>query len=429
MEKVSPLLESLFAIAKESQRDPLQEEAWNRFLAQGLPTKEETFRYVSFHEFLQMPFSKSRVFLETSKESPAPIPKRETPCFTFVNGRLDLSLSHVEEIPKGIVFCTLKEAMRLYSSLLKGRFAKFMQEQRHAFSFLNYALFEEGFFLYIPPKMKLSTPIEIRELYSGSQPEMYFPKMSIYIGKEAQVKFKHSVSSGESPHFINGFREFHLEQGASCKVEQSVMEATPCFYFDQTAAYLKRDAHFSYIGGDRGGKVLRQEFNIDLLEDNAEAYLKGLSLVYKKDESHHQVLIRHLAPNCRSHQHFKALIVDKAKGSFEGKIFVDQVAQHTEAYQLSNYLLLGERATGYSKPNLEIFADEVKASHGATIAQLKEEELFYLRARGVSRAHAKQLLIKGFCQELIQEMDVSTQEAMSAVLEEILQHYEGILGS
>jgi Fe-S cluster assembly protein SufD len=123
------------------------------------------------------------------------------------------------------------------------------------------------------------------------------------------------------------------------------------------------------------------------------------------------------------------LIVDKAKGSFEGKIFVDQVAQHTEAYQLSNYLLLGERATGYSKPNLEIFADEVKASHGATIAQLKEEELFYLRARGVSRAHAKQLLIKGFCQELIQEMDVSTQEAMSAVLEEILQHYEGILGS
>ena len=161
-----------------------------------------------------------------------------------------------------------------------------------------------------------------------------------------------------------------------------------------------------FRSGDGGSDLLRQEFTVDLLEPYATSFLKGLSILEKKKQSHHYVTMRHKAPNCESYQHFKGVLFDQAKLSFEGKIWVDQLAQKTQAYQRSNHLLLGKKAAAYSKPNLEIFADDVKASHGATIAQLQEEELFYLKARGLDLVTAKKLLLKGFAKELLYQLSL-----------------------
>ena len=407
MQESSLLLESLLNIAEHHVKDPLKGEAWKQFLSKGLPVKEqEAFRYVLFNEFHQKSFSS----LEKSSLSDIEPRGEDVYRFVFIDGSFVKSLSTVEELPSEVVYCSIQEALQSYSSLLKGRFSKFLKEENSSLSVLNYALFEEGFFLYIPPKILLEKKIEILELYSRESAEMHFPKFSIYVGKQAKITLKTKINV-EQEHFIDRYMEVHLDAGASCKIENDALNIGPSWYFDHIAAYLKRDAHFSYVSGDRGGRLLRQESKVYLLEENAEVFLKGLSIL-QKDQSHHHVQVKHLAPGCRSHQHFKGLMFDFSRLSFEGKIWVDKIAQQTQAYQLSNNLLLGERACVYTKPNLEIFADDVKASHGATIAQLSEEEIFYLQTRGLTPAFAKTLLVKGFCKELIEEMNCSLKQDM-----------------
>lgn len=422
IEKSNQLLENLLEISQRHTKDPLKEEAWKRFIASGLPIKEdEAFRYVTFNELHQKSFYKNS--LEESFFNNFQEIKEESYRFVFLNGVFVSSLSTLDGLPSEIVFCTIKEALQSYSSLLKGRFSKFLKEENSALSFLNYALFEEGFFLYIPPKVMLKKKIEILELYSSNEAQIYFPKFSIYVGKHVKATFKTKVNviDKELSHFIDRYVEFHLDENASCSIENDALNIGSCWYFDHVSAYLKRDSHFSYVSGDRGGKLLRQEFKVHLLEENAEAFLKGLSILQHKDQSHHHVNMKHLAPGCRSHQHFKGLMFDQSKVSFEGKIWVDKIAQQTQAYQLCNHLLLGERASAYSKPNLEIFADDVKASHGATIAQLSKEEIFYLQARGLTPAFAKKLLVKGFCKELMNEMQSSLKEEMLLCLGKALE--------
>lgn len=416
MKGSSLLLESLLNVAEQRIKDPLKKEAWDRFISSGLPAKdEEPFRYVLFNELHQRNFDS----LDTTYLPILETPKEDIYRFVCVDGCFVSALSTIEDLPSDVVFCTIREAMQSYSSLLKGRFLKFLKEDNSALSFLNYALFQEGFFLYIPPKAVFKKKIEILEIYSSEKAQMYFPKMAFYIGKGANVTLGVKVQV-EQEHFIDRHMEVHLEAGSSCAIEQDALDIGSSWYFDHIAAYLKRDARFSYVSGDRGSKVLRQEYKVYLLEDNAEAFLKGLSILQGKDQSHHHVQVNHLAPSCRSHQHFKGVMFDQSRLSFEGKIWVDKVAQQTQAYQLSNNLLLGERACVYSKPNLEIFADDVKASHGATIAQLSKEEIFYLQTRGLTPAFAKKLLVKGFCKELSQEMSVSLNETMLTHLQRAL---------
>ena len=144
----------------------------------------------------------------------------------------------------------------------------------------------------------------------------------------------------------------------------------------------------------------RSSLRIELLEENSEALLQGLWRLKEKKECHTHTLVQHLAPHTRSRQHYKGVLQEEAKSSFTGKIYVHPEAQKTEAYQLNNNLLLSPQSKAYSKPNLEIFADDVKASHGATIAQLNAEDLFYLQSRGLTKKEAQEFLIEGFCKEL-----------------------------
>ncbi len=152
-----------------------------------------------------------------------------------------------------------------------------------------------------------------------------------------------------------------------------------------------------------GSISLKQDFYVSLSGENAQCELKGINVLSKNLQSHVNVHMEHSAPHCLSNQLFKNVVSDAGKTSFEGKIFVHSKAQKTCAYQLNNNLLIGKKALSYSKPNLEIFADDVKASHGATVAQLDSEHLYYLRSRGLTLPRARQLLIKGFISEIIDE--------------------------
>ena len=168
--------------------------------------------------------------------------------------------------------------------------------------------------------------------------------------------------------------------------------------FQAIRATLKRDSKSKAV---LLGKRLRTSIHVELVEENSEAELYGLAQLEGDGEAHIHARIEHMAPHTRSRQHFKSVVKDESRYSFEGKIYVHSEAQKTEAYQLNNNLILTDGASANAKPNLEIFADDVKASHGSTTGQLSKEALFYLRSRGLSVEEAQRWLIGGFCKEIL----------------------------
>jgi Fe-S cluster assembly protein SufD len=169
---------------------------------------------------------------------------------------------------------------------------------------------------------------------------------------------------------------------------------------------LKKESKLHSYFATFGSPGFRRDYSVALLGERSEAHLKGLTALGGKAESHIHVHMDHIAPLCQSRQFFKNVLIEKGRSSFTGKIYVRRPAQKTEAYQLNKNLLLSDLATANTKPNLEIFADDVKASHGATVAQLDEDQLFYLRTRGIPCSEAKGLLTMGFCQEILEDIPV-----------------------
>jgi len=402
------LLEQLCKIASARVLDSLQQKAWQLFVEKGFPAKtEEAFQYLGFRQLHEQRFSQESV---AGKE--VSLSATQQYRFVFIDGKFSLSKSSLQHLPEGVVFMPLQEAMHTYGPLLKARAAKVFEEKTtSSLLVLNYALSQEGFFLYIPPNISLDKEVEIVEMYTSTEPTMYFPRVSIYLGKNSRASFRMQTKAFSS-HLINRSLEISLDKGSFCVVEDPLLDIEDVFYFNQVHIDLKAGAVGKYLSCDTGSKLCRQDFTVQLLEEGSAITIQGLSIVQDSAQSHHHVRVHHLAPRCVSSQHFKGVLLDRSTLSFEGKIKVASVAQQTEAYQLCNHLLMNPSARAYSKPNLEIFADDVKASHGATVVQLRPEEMFYLQARGLDVVQAKRLLVKGFCRELLCKMDPKVQEQM-----------------
>lgn len=224
----------------------------------------------------------------------------------------------------------------------------------------------EGSFVYLP---------------SGSENSIEISGLTqVYVGKNAQVTIKATDDC---------YLDIALE--ANARVTTIFHGST-----DTLRASLKESAHFEGLFLDPKQEKVERDLKVVLRGENGEAELKGIWSLDGKQTISTNVLMEHVAPHCRSLQHFKGVLDDASTSYFEGKIYVHPEAQKTDAFQRNNNLLLSDRANAYAKPNLEIFADDVKASHGATIGQFDEDELFYLRTRGLSEKVAKKLLVKAF---------------------------------
>jgi Fe-S cluster assembly protein SufD len=195
--------------------------------------------------------------------------------------------------------------------------------------------------------------------------------------------------------------DLFLDQRARCSLVSHLSPLASHWCFDGIRAYLKADASFNMVSVLGGSKTTRHHARVQCAGENSEADLKGLWMLRGAEQAHVHATVDHSAPHTRSMQLFKGVLSDAAQSSFEGKIIVQQPAQKTQAYQLNKHLLLGKAALAQSKPNLEIHADDVKASHGSTIAKPDARELFYLQSRGITEEKAQQLLVEGFCREIL----------------------------
>ncbi len=302
--------------------------------------------------------------------------------------------------PSALICLELDQALKSYGLFLQNRWTKIFKEEKDPLYLLNALEHGRGLFLYVPPNVRSS--LEILHLSTGS--ELASPKIQITLGKNAALSIVQTLKGG----FCNGVVDVSLDAGADLKFYDMQLLPADAHSNMTFRGSLKRDARLEVFHATDGAKNVRFSASAELLEENSSFLFRSLGMLNGDRQAHVHALADHAAPHCTSRQHVKMVLNGQSKSSFEGKIYVRSPAQKTEAYQLNNNLLLSESAIAGSKPNLEIFADDVKASHGATFSQLSEEELFYLRSRGLPLTDAKALLMQAFCREIIDSLGIDS---------------------
>ena len=401
------LLESHYQqVASEDSLKKVRAKAWELYNHVGLPTKKaEVFRYIPLRQlFAQTYHAAHPTLINLDTIAPYIYPECRQSVLVFVNGHFAPQLSNTQALPDRIEISSLQDAMGTYSSFLNNHWTKAMKEETDAFACANVALHRDGAFIYVTPKTIVDAPVQVLHVIDTQDKTMLMmPRLHVFVGAHAQLNlFSSSIQISGSGYCVNQVADLHLEEGARLHYSQLNNNlASEAWHLEALRAHLKRDSVLNTVSVTTGSNTIRQDYRVVLAGENSEAFLNGVCMLNDKRESHTNILIEHQAPHCRSNQLFKGVLNDFARSSFEGKIYVHQAAQKTEAFQLNKNLLLSDRAHADSKPNLEIFADDVKATHGATMGQLDSEQLFYMRARGIPDAEAKNLLIYGFCQEVL----------------------------
>lgn len=392
--------DALFAVRKRF---------WERFEGQGMPNaRQEAFQY--------LPLSTLPIPTKSAVENIASESDLEPHLLPDCSGRIVFSDGYfsreLSQLPKGCILLSLGEAMKTYGLVLQNRFARVLKEEKDPFASLNGAFHGRGAFLYLPPGLVLEQPIQIVSLFSENC--WMAQRMQLFMGKGAEAKLIQTFAGGGvATEMIDAV----LDAGAKLSIRDRSHLNKEAQFFRNLRVSLKRDAFFSSFSFSEGAAVFRRSLSATLLEEGAEVHLKGLDNLRDSMGAHTHVLVEHQAPHCLSRQHFKKALQESARSSFEGKIYVHAEAQKTEAYQLNQNLILSNEAAAHAKPNLEIFADDVKASHGATFSQLSEEEIFYFQTRGIPAREAKRLLFRGFCSELLDGIECSLfREAIEARL-------------
>ena len=390
--------------------DPLKTfraKSFQKLVEIGLPSRShEAFRYVPLREFYLCSFQPSDVCtLNKSEIAEAILPECKHSHLVFVNGSFSPELSDITALPKQVVVSSLSSALLTHGSFLQSYLTRLLKEEKDPFALINLALHAEGAFLYLPPKLEVQPLLQLIYVTTAETSQLIAPRTHVALGARSRLKSvtTHYKKKGTSSHWIAPALELSLEEGSSLDLFQCADEGAT-WQFESVRAQLKKDARLHSLSITLGGKAVRQSYRVELQGENSEAHLNGLLSLNGGDTAHTHATVEHQAPHTRSMQKFKGILMGHSQSSFEGKIFVCPEAQKTEAYQVNHNLLLSQGAIANSKPNLEIFADDVKASHGATISQLDEEQLFYLKARGIKPTAAKRLLTQGFCREMINQI-------------------------
>jgi len=380
-----------------------REKSWQKFLELGLPCKSDSsFQYVRLRDLYSSTFQPvvDEVTLSKAELHDAILPECAHSHIVFVDGVYTPSLSDTSGLPPQAVVLSLEEAFSSHGSFLQGHLTRFLKEEKDPFACLSLSLNRRGVFLYLPPKIEAGAPLQCLHVTTGKLPQLSSSHLHLVLGAQSLLRcVVTSKQEAESPHLHLPMMQISLEEGAHLDLFTLVEGSS--WQMQTVRATLKRDARLHSLSMTVGGRAARQSYRIALKGENSEAHLNGLWMLDKNFAAHTHATIEHQAPHTRSMQRFKGVLKGFSHSSFEGKILVEQQAQKTEAYQLNNNLILSPGAIAYSKPNLEVFADDVKASHGATVSQVDEKQLFYLRARGIDLKAARELVIAGFCREMI----------------------------
>jgi Fe-S cluster assembly protein SufD len=328
----------------------------------------------------------------------------------FVNGRYAPHLSHTEALPAGVRMMSLAGALLEEPTLIErylGQIAHF-EDQALAFTALNTALLKDGAFLHVAPNTVVEAPIHLLFVTDASADGgVSHPRNLFVVDHHARVTvIEQYVTTGDPRYFTNAVTEAAIADGATLTHYKLQCEGRRAFHVGHVETALGRDAHYVSFSFATGAALARSNIYTTLAGDGCGATLNGLYMLGGDQVSDHQTRIEHVQPNCYSREHYKGVLDDRSHGVFNGKVYVHPEAQKTDGKQTNNTLLLSPQARIDTKPQLEIFADDVKCTHGATVGQLDDRMAFYLKSRGVGADAARQLLTYAFAADVLQTIEL-----------------------
>jgi Fe-S cluster assembly protein SufD len=324
----------------------------------------------------------------------------------FVNGHYSAKLSTVEKFPMGVKVGSLASALNSDSALVEKYLGRCTPAPDNAFAALNQAFFPDGAFVYVPEGVDLASPIQLVYICSTHETGATMsPRNLIVAGANSRVTIVESyITTTDTAYFTNAVTEIFAGDHAFVEHLKFQDEAPSAFHIAAIHGEFGRASNVNIHSFALGAKLSRNSIRTKLAGERLECILNGLYLTRGEQLADHHMVVEHAQPHCASHEYFNGILDDKSKGVFHGRILVQQIAQKTDAKQTNKNLLLSDDATADTKPQLEIYADDVKCTHGATIGQLNDESIFYLRSRGIGTDTARQMLIHAFAGEIIERI-------------------------
>jgi Fe-S cluster assembly protein SufD len=415
-EQLSTYLESFTEFQKRAAGHDLpwlrelRENAFARFCEVGFPTThDEDWRFTSVSAIAKTPFelasqaSISRKDLEHFQVAGAACQ------LVFVNGHFVEELSSLDGLPDGVTVSGLSDKLQANPRAVEAFLGRYLNTERDAFSALNTAFAEDGGYVQVSKGVVLEAPIYLLFVSTESdKPLMTHPRNLIIIDQEAQATIVEDyVSIGESVAFCNTATELVVGENAVVSHYMLEREHKQAFNVSTLRIQQERSANVSSHSVLLGGGLVRNNVHPVLAGEGGECLINGLFIGNGRQHLDNYMLVEHASPHCGSRQFYNGILDDHAHGVFHGRIVVHKDAQKTDAKQTNRNLLLSDDAQIDTKPQLEIYADDVKCTHGATIGQIEENALFYLRSRGIDEVSARKLLLLAFASECLDRMHSS----------------------
>lgn len=409
----------------------LRARSFAQFNRTGFPTVEhEEWKYTNVAPLAKRSFrpviaANGTALSKQNALEPFTYEETRNSVFGFVNGIFRRDLSSLKSLPSGVVAIALDEALRdkAHEPLIRKRLDEESLDSQSSFTLLNTALFAGGLFIRIPQGVEIEAPLQLQfisEPIKGETPAAVFPRVVIFAeaNSAATIIESYRASDESSSYFTNGMIDVVLGDGAHVRHYKVQREGTHASHIANTRVDVGPNADYNTTTINLGAALSRHDINVTMDHEGASCSVDGLYMIDGNQHTDTHSVIDHRQPHCSSHQLYKGILDGKSRAVFNGKVFVRPGAQKTDAQQTNKNLLLSDDAQVDTKPQLEIYADDVKCTHGAAIGQLSEDEMFYLESRGINPTLARNILTYGFAEEVIEKIKIESikRELDEAVL-------------
>lgn len=415
------VLENQGKLDLDSSIHDIRTEAISAFEKQGFPTKkEEEWKYTSLksilkHDYSVFPIAENSIEFKDVKKYF--LHEIESYNVVFIDGIYSSFLSSTTH--DGYDICLMSSALKKpkYKMVIDNYFNK-TANKNNSITNLNTAFSMEGAFINIPKNVVLPKPIQILNFYTGNEKEILLqPRNLVIVGENSHVQIiERHQSLSSNIVLTNSVTEIFANKRAIVHYYKIQNDHENASLIDSTYVQQKESSIVSVNTYSFGGKLTRNNLEFYHEGEHIESHLNGISILSNKQHVDNHTLVRHQTPNCESFELYKGIYDDASTGVFNGKIIVDQEAQKTSAFQQNNNILIGDKASINAKPQLEIFADDVKCSHGCTIGQLDESALFYMQSRGIPKKEAKALLLYAFGNDVVEKIKIPALKTRIAKL-------------
>jgi len=410
--KLDPYLEQFKRFENEAGQPPwlvsIRRAGFARFSEMGYPTsQQEDWRFTNIAPLAKLPFHP--VFKSDADGLTSEMVRRfgfanlPGSKLVFVNGHYSRELSTISPLPDGVMAGSLATALAADRGLIERHLTRYVPVDANAFAALNAAFFKDGAFIHVPAGRTVSDPIQLVFISTSSESvATIHPRNLIVAEPDSRLTVVETYASASNAACVtNAVTELLAGDGAVVEHLKFQNEGRGAFHVATIHGQFGGASRVNLHSFALGARLSRNNIRATLAGEGLECVLNGLYLTRGEQIADHHMIVEHAQPRCASHEYFNGILDDKSKGVFHGRILVQPVAQKTDAKQTNKNLLLSDEATVDTKPQLEIYADDVKCTHGATIGQMNEQSIFYLRARGIGLEKARQMLMHAFAGEII----------------------------